>query len=147
MNMQEVESLLAKLPCVYRHRVLYGEVDKMNFVYGSHYLTWFERARNEYLRLCGLPYTQVEAQGCILPVFDARVWYLSPATYDELLDFRCAVTACTKASATFVFLITSGERRIAAGYTSHACLNPSRRPIRVPDWLREKILERYDVLI
>ena len=143
MKLSEVEPLFEKLPVVCQHRVLFGEVDKMNLVYGSHYLTWFEHGRNEYLRRCGLPYTEVEKRGLALPAFEAHVWYLSPVSYDDLVDIRCAVTSCARATALFVFSIECGGRRVAAGYTHHVCLNAERKPVRLPDWLRDAILERY----
>jgi len=145
MTKAELEPLMGKLPLVCRRRVLYGEVDKMDFVYGSHYLTWFENGRNEYLRSCGLPYTEVEARGLMLPVVESRVWHLAPAGYDDLIGIRCAITSCTKASAMFTFLLERDGVRIATGYTNHVCLGPDRKPTRLPDWLREKTLGRYEV--
>ena len=145
MKLSDVSDDLAKLPLVSRKRVLYGEVDKMNFVYASHYLTWFEQGRNEYLRLCGLPYTAVEERGLGLPVVEAHVWYVAPAHYDDLLDVRCAITACSKTTATFLFSIEKHDERVAAGHTRHACLDAARKPVHVPDWLLNAALERYDV--
>ena len=55
-----------------------------------------------------------------------------------------AITECTKASATFLFLIQVDGQHVAAGYTKHACLNADGKPARLPDWLRGKTLERYD---
>lgn len=145
MNLSEIEPTLAKLPLVCTRRVLYGEVDKMNFVYYGHYLAWFEHGRNEYLRLCGLPYTEVEERGVMLPVFESHVWYIEPARYDDLVEIRCAITECTKASAVFLFAMVVDGKRVAAGYTKHACLGPEGKPMRLPEWLPENVLERYDV--
>jgi len=145
MKLSEITGNLAKLPTVSRKRVLYGEVDKMNFVYASHYLTWFEQGRNEYLRLCGTPYTQMEADGLALPVVEAHVWYLAPVHYDDLLDIRCAITQWTKTTATFLFSIEVDGERVAAGYTRHACLNAAGRPTPLPDSLVQKALGRFDV--
>ena len=145
MRLAEIEADLAKLPLVSRKRVLYGEVDKMNFVYASHYLTWFEQGRNEYLRLCGTPYTQMEADGLALPVVEAHVWYVAPVHYDDLLDIRCAITACSKTTATFLFSIEKDGERVAAGSTRHACLDAARKPVHVPDWLQQQALARYDI--
>ena len=145
MNLHDIEPALAKLPRVCTRRVLYGEVDKMNFVYYGHYLAWFEHGRNEYLRLCGLPYTEVEERGVMLPVFESHVWYIAPIHYDDLVEIRCAITECTKASATFLLALVVDGERVAAGYTRHACLGPDRKPARLPEWLREKVLERHDI--
>ena len=145
MRLNEVEPLLDKLPVACRRRVLYGETDKMNFVYYGHYLAWFEHGRNEYLRLCGLPYTEVEARGLMLPVVESHAWYTAPAHYDDLVEIRCAVVECTKASAMFLFSITADGRRVAAGYTRHACVDANSRPARLPDWLREAVLAKYDI--
>jgi acyl-CoA thioester hydrolase len=145
MDLADLKPTLDALPCACRRRVLYGEVDKMNLVYGSHYLTWFENGRNEYLRLCGLPYTEVEERGLVLPVVESRVWHIAPIRYDDLIEIRCAITECSKATATFTLAIYCGDVLVAAGYTRHACLGPNGRPTRLPDWLRDAVYQKYDV--
>jgi acyl-CoA thioester hydrolase len=117
----------------------------MDAAYGSHYLTWFEHARNEYLRLCGLPYTEIEERGLLLPVFESHIRHVAPARYDDLVDLHCAVTECSPATATFLFAIARDGERIATGATRHACLTADRTPTRLPDWLRGKVLRRLDV--
>ena len=145
MRLGDVAPTLDKLPRTCQRRVLYGEVDRMDVVYGSHYLTWFENGRNEYLRLCGLPYTEIEERGLILPVIESHVWHTGAVHYDELIDVRCAITACTKVTATFLLSLERDGERVAAGYTQHACLDAGRRPVRLPDWLRDATFQRYDV--
>jgi acyl-CoA thioester hydrolase len=109
----------------------------MDQVYGSHYLTWFEHGRNEYLRRCGLPYTEIEQRGLRLPAVESRVWHLAPIHYDQELEVRCAIVSESKASATFAFWLVCEGVAVAAGYTVHACLNESGRPCRLPAWLSE----------
>ena len=145
MTLRELGPALAKLPRVCTRRVLFAEIDKMNLVYGSHYLTWFEHGRTEYLRLCGLPYTEIEERGVMLPVFESHAWHIAPIGYDDLVEIRAAITECTGASATFLFVLEVGGKRVGAGYTKHACLGPDRRPTRMPDWLRDAVLDRYDI--
>jgi len=145
VNLSEIEPALERLPLVCTRRVLFAEIDKMNLVYGSHYLTWFEHGRTEYLRLCGLPYTEVEERGVMLPVFESHVWHVAPIGYDDLVEIRCAITECTKASATFTFVLEVGGARVAAGCTKHACIGPNGKPTRLPGWLREQTFARYDV--
>jgi hypothetical protein len=49
---------------------------------GTNYLVYFERLRNELLREAGLPYTEMEKQGVMLPVVEAVCNYKKAAEYD-----------------------------------------------------------------
>ena len=33
------------------------------------------------------------------------------------------------------YLVTTGDEVVLTGVTTHACVNPEGRPMRVPDWL------------
>ncbi len=69
----------------YRHRVLYGDTDQMGVVYYANYLRFFEGARNEWIRSLGIAYTEIEARGIMLPVYEASVQYLRPAKFEDPL--------------------------------------------------------------
>jgi acyl-CoA thioester hydrolase len=58
-------------------RVRYAETDKMRVVYNGEYLTYFEVGRTEALRAFGLPYTDLENEGYLLPVIEANIQYTS----------------------------------------------------------------------
>ena len=66
-------------------RVRYGETDKMGYVYYGYYSLYYETARTEVIRELGLPYSELEARGIMLPVARMNVKYVLPAKYDELL--------------------------------------------------------------
>lgn len=70
------------------HRVRYRECDPMGVVYHTHYLDWFEEARTEALREAGLPYSELEEDGFIMPVVDLAVKYRQPVRYDDLVEIR-----------------------------------------------------------
>ena len=44
----------------------------MGVLYYAEYLHLFERARNAYIRQCGMSYADVEKKGIILPVREAQ---------------------------------------------------------------------------
>lgn len=71
----------------YRHalRSRYGETDKMGYVYYGRYLEYFEEARTEMIRDAGLPYSELEEKGYMLPVVHAELDYKQPIFYDELM--------------------------------------------------------------
>ena len=69
-----------------RVRVRYEETDAAGVVYYANYLVYFEVARVEALRAVGMPITEVERRGVILPAVNARCTYHNPAHVDDLLE-------------------------------------------------------------
>lgn len=121
------------------HRVSYGETDAMGIVYYAEYLHYFERARSEYIRQCGISYSEVEKKGIFLPVREANCRYRSPARYDELVQVRCGICEWSRASLRFVYEIMdeSRTRLLVTGMTQHATVNQAGKPVPMPDWFRE----------
>ena len=70
-------------PC--EHRVAYYETDQMGIVHHSNYIRWFEEARDEAVRSCGIDYRQIEAQGILMPVVHVECDYKSAAKYGDLV--------------------------------------------------------------
>ena len=68
-------------PCL--HRVAYSETDQMGIVHHSNYIRWFEEARDEVVRACGIDYRQIEAQGVLMPVVNVACDYRSAAKYGD----------------------------------------------------------------
>jgi acyl-CoA thioester hydrolase len=121
----------------YQHRVLYGDTDQMGVVYYATYLRFFEGARNEWIRGLGIPYTQIEERGIMLPALEAAVRYLRPAKYDDLLEIEVKVSH-TRVKVRFDYVVRrAGEHEpLVLGHTVHACVSrDGGRPTRAPDWL------------
>src|SRR5437899_12972403 len=74
-------------------RVRYADTDQMGIVYYGKYFEYFEVARTEMLRACGLPYAEIEAAGFWLPVSNASAKYLRSAKYDDLLRVTARMPA------------------------------------------------------
>ena len=117
-------------------RVRYQETDCMKVVYYGHYLTYFEVGRVEYLRQQGMPISEIDRR-LHMPVVEARVRYVKPARLDDLLEVRCWISECRRASFTFGYEIVSEAREtIATGSTLHACTDPATgKMTAVPPWL------------
>jgi acyl-CoA thioester hydrolase len=69
-------------------RVRYAETDRMDVVYHSNYLVWFETARILMLDEIGMPYSEIEARGLFLPVLTVSAEYKSPARFDDQLEIH-----------------------------------------------------------
>ncbi|MEG1554835.1 MAG: thioesterase family protein, partial [Rikenellaceae bacterium] len=72
----------------YKIRIPYVHVDRMGFVYHSHYIEYFDMARNEMMRSLGLSNKQLEDEGIMLPVINVDIKYNMPAHYDDMLTVR-----------------------------------------------------------
>ena len=120
-------------------RVRYAETDKMGVVYHSNYLVWFEIGRTDWLRDTGWTYRSMEEEGIQLPVIEAHCEYRLGARYDDEVEIR---TRAKKLSPVRVQFDYEAARRadgaiFATGYTVHATIDRSGRPVRMPDRVRD----------
>jgi len=121
-------------------RVRYGDTDQMGVVYYANYLRFFEIARGEWLRAAGLPYKEIEAEGALFPVIEARVRYRLPARYDDEIVVACHPSKVGAASLRFDYVVRRGRPDgvdiLAEGHTDHACIDGRGRPRRMPPKVR-----------
>ncbi len=122
-----------------RHRILYADTDAMGIVYNGAYFRFFERARDEYLRQRGTPYSQIEARGFSTPLTEAFAHYYSSFHYDDMISMECWVSQIKRASFRFeyrLFLAEKPEETKVAGYTTLAVLDRAAQKVaKIPDWL------------
>lgn len=132
---------MSQTPFIHRLelRVRYSETDQMGTFYNSRALEWFECGRTELLRALGLSYRDMESKGLLLPVIEAHVQYRSRAQYDDLLILNTRVSRHGRASVRFDVAIARDNIPVADGYTLHAIVDPSGKPMRCPDWFDQII--------
>lgn len=121
-------------------RVRYAETDQMGVVYNGEYLTYFELGRTEALRAFGLPYTELEKAGFLLPVIEAHILYRSPAMYDDLLAISAELSSRITATITIGYTIKRDDVLIAEGRTVHTFVHATTmKPARPPKLYLEMI--------
>jgi acyl-CoA thioester hydrolase len=120
-------------------RVRYSETDQMGTFYNSRALEWFECGRTELLRAIGLPYAEMERRGVFLPVVEAHVEYRGRARYDDLLKMtsNAALVGKVRLRVDVDIIQAEGGAPVARGYTVHAFIDTTGKPIRPPAWLAE----------
>jgi acyl-CoA thioester hydrolase len=120
-------------------RVRYAETDKMGVVYYANYFVWFEVARADLLRSLGWTYREMEHAGVSLPVIDAHCEYRRPARYDDEIEVRTKGRMLSPVRMEFTYeIVLRNDRSIAAeGRTIHAALDPSGKPCRLPERIRQ----------
>jgi len=118
-------------------RVRYAETDQMGVVYYSNHLIWFEIARTEFFRSLGLDYSKLEKEKKIyLPVAEAYCRYRAPLRYDDAVSVVVRLKEAGNTRLFFEYDIMKDGKVAATGYTSHAFINGSGRPIPVPEEIR-----------
>lgn len=124
---------------VTRLRVRYAETDQMGVVYYANYFVWFEVARAELLRQHGWSYREMEENGVSLPVISAQCDYQRPARYDDEIEIRTTGVLKSPIRMEFSYEVFAASQTdpVATGTTSHAALDRSGRPCRLPARIRE----------
>ncbi|NLF19126.1 MAG: acyl-CoA thioesterase [Lentisphaerae bacterium] len=124
--------MTSPVACVH-YRVPYADTDQMRVVYYANYLVYFERARNELLRVIGFPYRDIEARGYALPVLHAQIDYKGAARYDDDLEIRAWVGWVKPVRLRVDCTVSCGGVVLAEGHTVHAFVTlATLKPTRVP---------------
>ena len=120
-------------------RVRYAETDKMGVVYYANYLVWFEVARTDWLRQTGWTYRAMEEDGVGLPVIEAHCDYKTSARYDDEIHVQTTARLLSAVRLAFDYRVVrpADDTLIASGYTIHASVDPTGRPVRLPHRVKE----------
>ena len=120
-------------------RVRYAETDKMGVVYYANYFVWFEVGRADLLRSLGWTYREMEHAGVGLPVIEAHCAYHRPARYDDEMEIRTTGRMLSAVRMEFSYEVVRREDQtlVAAGRTVHAALDPTGKPCRLPERIRQ----------
>jgi acyl-CoA thioester hydrolase len=128
---------------VTHYRVRYSDTDKMGVVYHGNYLRLFEIGRTEYLRQRGLPYSEMERSGYMLPVLEAKCDFLLPARYDDLLEIRTIVEPLDGVRLTISYEIVLDDATLVRGWTRHTFVRSETfRPTRPPEFFLKVVGEQ-----
>jgi acyl-CoA thioester hydrolase len=119
--------------CVSKIRVRYAETDRMDVVYHSNYLVWFETARILMLDEIGMPYSEIEARGLFLPVLTVSAEYKSPARFDDQLEIHLFMKKKLRARIHFDYEVRRGDELLATGHSSHGFMDRSGKGQRPPE--------------
>ena len=114
------------------YRVPYADTDQMSFVYYANYLIYFEMAREELMRVIGLPYSKLEELGCALPVLEAVCHYKKPARFEDVLTVTAYLAELKGVRVKIACTVKRGDELLAEGWTVHAFMNRDGRPQKPP---------------
>jgi acyl-CoA thioester hydrolase len=116
-------------------RVRYAETDAMRFVHHANHLVYFEVARTEALAAWGLPYHELEASGCAIPVLQSHCDHVAPARYGDTLAILADCHLVDGLRLRFDYEIRRDDASgplVTTGHTVHVCMGATGRPRRPP---------------
>ncbi len=132
-------------PFAWSVRVYWEDTDAGGIVYYANYLKFFERARTEWLRACGIHQQALKLEtGGMFVVSQAQINYLKSARLDDELLLTTSLTESGRASMTIhqqarlkhpdtpVLLC---EATIRASW-----VNAAGKPTRIPQVILDKLL-------
>ncbi|MEK6424466.1 MAG: tol-pal system-associated acyl-CoA thioesterase [Burkholderia gladioli] len=122
-------------------RVYYEDTDAGGIVFYANYLKYFERARTEWLRACGLDQHHLAAEtGAMFVVRDTAVDYRVPARLDDLLTIVSRIERFGRASLIFVQEAWRGDALLVSGRTGIGWVDrTSMRPVGIPPAVRDAL--------
>jgi acyl-CoA thioester hydrolase len=115
----------------------YAETDKGGVVHHSVYPVWFEMGRTELLRVNGIAYRDLEAEGTFFVVAELRIKYRRPAFYDEELTLETRVSKVTAGKVEHAYRLTreATGQLLAEGSSVLACVSDEGKVRRIPEFM------------
>lgn len=126
----------------YKRHAYYYETDKMGIVHHSNYVRILEESRVDLMAKAGLPFTEVEALGLMIPVLSVEIEYKYPLRFDDELEVVCSLTdfnGCKFSVEYQVNNLTTGKLT-AIAKTKHCFTDDKLMPVR----LKKKFPEVYE---
>lgn len=128
------------MPKPYERRAYYYETDKMGIVHHSNYIRWFEEARLDYMKQSGFLYTDMEADGILMPVVSVSCRYKSPVLFDEkvLVKVSFDMFNGVKAGYSYEIIKADGGSTAVTGKSEHCFIDEkTRKPLNLKKRYRE----------
>ena len=123
-------------------RVYYEDTDAGQVVYYANYIKFMERARTEWLRSQGFEQDELlRHDGILFAVRSAKIDFLKPARFNELLQATVQVSKRGNASITFTQQIRRDDVNLCEGEVKVACLNAATfSPCPIPAHIKTRLV-------
>ena len=124
--------------------VRYAETDMMGIVHHSRYYPWSEVARTEFIKNCGMSYSQMEKQGMLLPLTQTQAKYLHGLRYEDEVLIECKLSSLSVARCEFEYKVYKLPEMLLCteGKTSHGFTDSEFRPVN----LKKKFPEIWAIM-
>lgn len=117
----------------YLHNAKYYETDQMAIVHHSNYIRWFEEARVDWMSQMGLPLTELEANGIVIPVVSVSAKYRTMVRFGEDVFVRVWLTQYNGVRFVFRYEITDAATGVlrTTGESEHCLMDEQDRIVNL----------------
>lgn len=120
------------MKCEVKITARYAETDQMGIIHHSVYPVWYEVARTEFIKSAGITYTQLEAQGVMLPLSELTCRYFRPVHYEDEVIIEASVEKVTFSRIVFHYRVLLDGELMAEGTTTHGFVDSHTfRPVNI----------------
>ena len=127
----------------FKIRVYIEDTDAGGIVYHANHIRFMERTRTEWLRASGIDHYWHQKDYNFV-VHKIALKYMRPIMMDDMNTVTASVLSCKASSFVLQQNIYRGEIMLASGEVELACLNTEMRPRRLPDEIRNLILQELE---
>jgi len=115
-------------------RVYYEDTDAGGVVFYANYLKFFERARTEWLRACGVDQQKLaDEASALFIVRSVALDYRAPARLDDVITITSQIGRLGRASVDFAQQAFRGDVLLASGNVRVGCVEKTAlRPMGIP---------------
>jgi len=126
-------------------RVRYSETDQMGYVYNGNYAAYYEIGRTEMLRSLDMTYSQMEADGVMLPLLELKCKFIKPALYDQEITIKTIVKDLPGVRMIFDYELynEAGELINIGGTTLVFFDMVKKKPCHPPIYFMERITQYF----
>lgn len=121
------------MPSETRLTVRYAETDQMGIVHHANYPIWFEAGRTDFLKSFGMTYSDMEKRGILLPLYEMRCQFKSPAKYEDEILVETTLQSISRVRVSFSYQVHHAKngQLLAIGETVHAWTDRGLKPVNV----------------
>lgn len=118
---------------VYKHKVHYYETDRMGVTHHSNYIRIMEEARVAYLDAIGASFARIEADGYVSPVMAVEGKFLSPTTFDDLIEVEVYIQEMSLLKLRIGYRMHCGGKVVFEGWSLHCFLDKDGQALRIAE--------------
>jgi len=127
-------------------KIYYQDTDCGGVVYYANYLTYFERARTEWIESRGLKMAEMAEEGTLFVISHAEADYKFPARYGEtiIIDVEPDGEPGIRTDLKYAIKEKASGRLLVTGKTTMVCVDKNMRPKKLPPEIKEKMCAGKD---